>query len=71
MDPGEAVLTHVALHSSQSIAIHFGAFHLSQEGFDEPITDLKAALRQHGVPEGRFFVLPVGQTIEEPERSNP
>ncbi len=71
MNPAEAVLAHLALHSSQSIAIHFGTFHLSEEGLDEPVRDLKAALSGRNVPAGSFVVLPLGQTLEQPARVTP
>jgi L-ascorbate metabolism protein UlaG (beta-lactamase superfamily) len=47
MDPEEAVRAHLDLHSSASIAIHFDTFNLAEDGFDEPVTDLHAAMRHH------------------------
>jgi succinylglutamate desuccinylase len=62
MDPEEAVRAHLDLHSSESIAIHFETFNLAEDRFDELVTDLHAAMRQHAIAESNFLALKPGQT---------
>ena len=47
MDPEHAVQAHIDLGSKQSLAMHFGTFHLSDEGYDEPPRVLKKAIHAH------------------------
>ncbi len=54
MDPEEAVRAHLALGSGFSLGVHYGTFQLTDEGRDEPRTELLAALREHGVSPGAF-----------------
>jgi L-ascorbate metabolism protein UlaG (beta-lactamase superfamily) len=63
MDPAEAVQAHVDLKARQSIAMHFGTFQLTAEGIDEPVAGLQNALRAADVPETRFRVLEVGESL--------
>lgn len=44
MNPEEAVKAHKDLGAGQSLGMHFGTFQLSDEGIDDPVTDLKKAL---------------------------
>jgi L-ascorbate metabolism protein UlaG (beta-lactamase superfamily) len=62
MSPAEAVQAHEDLGSKQSLAMHFGTFQMSSEGIDQPLTDLKTALLQTGVPEEQFVALHEGET---------
>lgn len=59
-NPDDAVLTHLDLHSRQSIACHFGTFQLTAEAIDAPPRDLKKALFERHVPERAFLVPEVG-----------
>ncbi|MBC7892957.1 MAG: twin-arginine translocation pathway signal, partial [Sphingobacteriaceae bacterium] len=59
--PTEAVQIHLDVRSNQSLACHFGTFPLADDGHDDPITDLKAALRTKGIPEESFWVLEEGE----------
>jgi L-ascorbate metabolism protein UlaG (beta-lactamase superfamily) len=63
MNPGEAAQAFLDLGSPLSIASHFGTFRLTAEGIDDPVTDLAAALDQHGIDPDRFRVLEVGESI--------
>lgn len=60
MNPDDAVLAHLDLEAKLSIGMHFGAFQLTDEGFDEPVKDLEAAKQKHRVND--FSVLEVGET---------
>ncbi len=62
LDPEEAVRAHLDLRSRYSIGMHFGTFQLTYEGIDQPLSDLRAALELHDVPESSFEVLAPGQT---------
>jgi hypothetical protein len=42
--------------------MHFGTFQLSAEAFDQPQTDLKAALAQNGIPDSEFVTFDEGET---------
>jgi L-ascorbate metabolism protein UlaG (beta-lactamase superfamily) len=44
MNPAEAVMAHQELSAVHSFGMHFGTFQLTDEGIDEPVTDLKKAL---------------------------
>jgi L-ascorbate metabolism protein UlaG (beta-lactamase superfamily) len=63
MNPAEAVQAHLDLGPRQSIAMHFGTFQLTPEGFDEPVRELATALRQRGVSAEQFRTVDVGQSV--------
>lgn len=63
MNPEEAVLAHKDLGSRLSLGIHFGTFHLSDEGIDDPVNLLEQALVQHKVGKDRFIAPGNGQTF--------
>jgi L-ascorbate metabolism protein UlaG (beta-lactamase superfamily) len=63
MDPDDAVRAHLHLGAGRSIATHFGCFQLTDEGFDDPVVELAAALARRSVPADRFRVLEVGETL--------
>jgi L-ascorbate metabolism protein UlaG (beta-lactamase superfamily) len=62
MNPEEAVRAHLDLEARISIATHFGCFKLTDEGIDDPVIDLAAALARHGVSTETFQVLETGAT---------
>lgn len=63
MNPEEAVQAHIDLGADRSIAMHFGTFQLTDEGIDQPVIDLKAALKKRQISEEKFMVLDQGQAI--------
>jgi L-ascorbate metabolism protein UlaG (beta-lactamase superfamily) len=63
MNPAEALQAHLDLAARQSIAMHFGTFQLTPEGIDEPVRELANALRERGVPAGRFRTMDVGESL--------
>lgn len=63
VDPEEAVQAHIDLEARQSIGIHFGTFQLSEEAYDQPAVDLRAAQQKLGVVESCFVVPQWGQTF--------
>ena len=63
MNPAESVQAYLDLGAQQSVAMHFGCFHLTDEGIDEPVRALSAALADRGVPAEQFRVLAPGETL--------
>lgn len=63
MNPKEAVLAHLDLHSRCSIPIHYGTFQLTDEGIDEPLNDLAKAIEEYQLREDAFKVVPEGETF--------
>lgn len=69
LSPGEAVQAHDTLHAATSLAMHFGTFELADDGQDEPLQGLAAALAAHDDPAPRFWALDFGQGREVPPLS--
>lgn len=63
MDPDDAVLAHIDLHSNLSIGIHFQTFHLTDEAYDQPIQDLEAAKKKYDVDRDSFISPEFGQSF--------
>jgi L-ascorbate metabolism protein UlaG (beta-lactamase superfamily) len=64
-DPKEALDSHLAIHSAQSVAIHFGTFAgLADDGPDEPVEALAQALADRAVDPSLFRVLGFGETLK-------
>jgi L-ascorbate metabolism protein UlaG (beta-lactamase superfamily) len=59
--PAEAVQIHIDLGSHTSIASHFGTFPLADDGYDDPVSDLKIALTERGISSGDFIALQEGE----------
>lgn len=59
--PAEAVQIHFDVMASQSIATHFGTFPLADDGEDEPIHELRKALKQSNLPSDKFLILKEGE----------
>lgn len=66
ISPAEAVQAHQTLGAEQSLAMHFGTFPLADDGQDDPVNDLNAALQQHNVSADRFWVLGFGEGRDVP-----
>jgi hypothetical protein len=64
MNPDEAVLAHMDLHSHHSIAIHFGLLDLAGESNEAPDNDLAVARGAHGIAEVNFGAPHVGQVFQ-------
>jgi L-ascorbate metabolism protein UlaG (beta-lactamase superfamily) len=67
-DPDQAVRAHAALGASTSVAMHFGTFALGDDGYAEPLRDLRAALERASErgEEPRFWALDEGVGKEIP-----
>lgn len=65
-DPQEAVKAYEDLGSPLSLGIHFNTFRLSDEGYDDPVAELRAELAVKKIPETQFRALPDGSFINVP-----
>jgi L-ascorbate metabolism protein UlaG (beta-lactamase superfamily) len=65
-NPSQAVQAQRDLGASTALAIHFGTFALADDGQDEPIQALRAALRRAGPLQPRFWVLGFGEGRDVP-----
>ena len=67
MSPQEAAQARVDLHSQQSIAIHYGTFHLSDEAIDQQADKvIGKALSDKQIEPKKFIVLRAGQGCDIP-----
>lgn len=62
-NPEEALQIHTDLGAQRSIGMHWGTFQLTDEGRDEPVLALKAALAAQKLPAAHFTVLQPGETV--------
>ncbi len=63
MNPEEAVRAHQDSGSRQSVAMHWGAFQLTDEGREDPVKALEQARIAAGLTEGNFRILAPGESI--------
>ncbi|MDR0352404.1 MAG: MBL fold metallo-hydrolase [Opitutaceae bacterium] len=62
-NPAEAVRMHLDVGARLSVAMHWGAFQLTDEARDEPPRALRAALREAGLPPEVFRILDPGASV--------
>ena len=65
ISPEDAVRAHEEVGAATSVAIHFGTFHLADDGQDEPSIELQRALDARKVAH-RFWVLDAGEGRDIP-----
>jgi L-ascorbate metabolism protein UlaG (beta-lactamase superfamily) len=63
VNPEEAVRAHLDLRARASVAMHFGTFKLTDEGYDEPSHDLAAAMTAAKIGAEVFRVPRFGETL--------
>ncbi|HEX4048878.1 MAG TPA: MBL fold metallo-hydrolase, partial [Elusimicrobiota bacterium] len=63
VNPDEAVRAHLDLGSRLSVGMHFGTFHLTDEGIDDPVKALAESRLARGVPDSAFRPLHNGLTV--------
>ncbi|MGA7614485.1 MAG: MBL fold metallo-hydrolase, partial [Thermoanaerobaculia bacterium] len=61
LSPDDALRAHDTLRASTSVAIHFGTFHLGDDGQLEPAERLQALLQRKWISRPRFWVLGFGE----------
>jgi len=69
IDLSEAVQVHLDLGAKRSLGVHWGTFELADDPLDLPLHELAPVCGAKGVPEGSFFLLPVGGTRRLPRRN--
>lgn len=62
MNPEDSMQAHIDLAPRISIGTHFGCFKLTDEGIDDPVTEMTAARARHGISARSFSVLETGET---------
>lgn len=60
--PMEAVKAFLDVEAEQALAVHFGTFQLSDEGYTDPENLLKEELKKQGVDESKFWILQPGES---------
>ncbi len=65
ISPDDAVRAHEDVGAATSVGIHFGTFHLADDGQDEPVEELKRALDSRKV-QHRFWTLGEGEGRDIP-----
>jgi N-acyl-phosphatidylethanolamine-hydrolysing phospholipase D len=63
MNPEEAVRAHRDSGARRSLAMHWGAFQLTDEGRDAPVQALERARRAAGVSAGEFQAPDPGESV--------
>lgn len=66
MNPAEAVQVHGELRAARSVGHHFGTFQLADDGIDQPVEDLAAAVAEAGLDAGAFRTLDHGERLDVP-----
>jgi L-ascorbate metabolism protein UlaG (beta-lactamase superfamily) len=64
MNPAEAVEAFRLCGARQAVGHHWGTFHLTDEGYDEPPRDLATALARAGMPPQSFATLLPGSVVK-------
>lgn len=59
IEPAEAVEAHKVLGAQTSVAMHYGTFHLGDDGETQPVDDLRRAIAASGNP--NFWILEHGE----------
>ncbi|MBX5484254.1 MAG: MBL fold metallo-hydrolase [Myxococcaceae bacterium] len=66
MSPVQALHAAQLLSAERAVAIHFGTFNLADDGQDEPVEALRAAMQREHEPMDRFWVLGFGEGRDIP-----
>jgi|UniRef100_UPI00404AD17A L-ascorbate metabolism protein UlaG (beta-lactamase superfamily) len=62
-NPAEAVQIHRDLSAGKSVAMHWGTFQLTDEGREDPLVGLAAALAGQAIPKNQFQAIEPGETL--------
>ena len=66
IDPRQAVMAHLQLHSKKSIGMHYGTFQLTAEAINEPVELLEKEKKKFAVPKDDFITLKPGKAFVLP-----
>jgi L-ascorbate metabolism protein UlaG (beta-lactamase superfamily) len=64
ISPEEALKVHRDLKTVVSIAMHYGTFPLGDDGQNEPVRNLKQAMKQYNIGPDEFLILNEGFSYE-------
>ena len=64
VSPNESVMIHLDLQARKSIASHFGTFPLGDDGRDEALAELTAAMKKFNLSHGEFMVMDEGKGFQ-------
>jgi L-ascorbate metabolism protein UlaG (beta-lactamase superfamily) len=62
IDPADAVEAHKVLRAGTSVAMHYGTFHLGDDGEFQPVEELRRALTASGNP--NFLIPEMGEGVD-------
>lgn len=71
MNPEEAVRAFLDTGAAQALGYHWGTFRLTNEGIEEPLRDLAAALEAQGVEPERFRAMRPGEVWQADPAEGP
>ena len=63
MNPEDAIKAHQDLNSTWSVGTHFGTFQLTDEGIDEPLSDLQKEKLKFKIKDESFIATKNGKTL--------
>jgi L-ascorbate metabolism protein UlaG (beta-lactamase superfamily) len=66
VSPKEAVQASIDLEARVSVPMHYGTFHLGDDGQEEPVTELRKAIDARPDPKPQFWVLGFGEGQDVP-----
>lgn len=66
VSPEQALHAAQLLGAKHSVAMHFGTFALADDGQQDPVVELRAAMKRENEPEERFWVLGFGEGRDVP-----
>jgi L-ascorbate metabolism protein UlaG (beta-lactamase superfamily) len=70
MSPSEAIDAHFRLQAHTSMAIHFGTFHLGDDGETEPVERWRDVIKANNMRSSRLWVLEFGEGRDVPAITN-
>ncbi len=71
VNPAEALQIAQDIGAKHAIAMHFGTFQLTDEGTEQPVIDLNAALQKAGLNASYFEAFKPGMSWEQPHNAFP
>jgi L-ascorbate metabolism protein UlaG (beta-lactamase superfamily) len=62
ISPAEAVKAHSVLGARVSVPMHYGTFALGDDGFEEPVAELRKAIEESKLDDSAFAILEQGES---------
>ena len=64
--PAQAVEVFKIINSTYMIPVHYDTFELTDDKYDDPLSDFTKAIKLEKIPSDRIKILTPGQTITLP-----